>query len=137
MPLPGVVAISILGRAMILIILTTAIIFGMLAMHSFASPSSHSGMPINAEHSMVSAESEQSAATPASDCAGCTDDMSMSTMGCVLALLTATLLLIAPRSIKLWRRRVRRLLPPSESHHRFIWLIPRPPSLNVLCISRT
>lgn len=96
----------------------------MLAMHSVASPASHADRAMTTEHSTVIVEPNQAADVSLGDCAGCPKNMAMTVMWCVLALLTATLvLLLAPRSTRLRRRRLRRLRPPPPSHYRLVWYL--------------
>lgn len=111
-------------RAVVLVALAAAISIGMLAMHSAASPVSDADRAMTTEHSTVIVEPNQAADVSLGDCAGCPKNMAMTVMWCVLALLTATLvLLLAPRSTRLRRRRLRRLRPPPPSHYRLVWYL--------------
>ncbi|WP_157962565.1 hypothetical protein [Homoserinimonas sp. OAct 916] len=114
----------------------SAIIVGILAMHSFLSPSSQAS-PMTNPHSVASAPSEMSTQSEVStalhhgsdtsdtavsgaiilvtDCAGCSEDTSMAAMLCILALLTAALMLLAPRLTGRWHRQLWLLLHRSFS----------------------
>ncbi|WP_341951971.1 DUF6153 family protein [Salinibacterium sp. TMP30] len=129
-------------RTSILLILTVAVIIGILAMHSFASATPHTNTVMTADSATMSAGShheplEVANAISGPDCLGCSEDMSMALMWCVFALLTASLLLAAPRLLTGWPRQATRLLSFAASPQRHVGQPPRAPSLNVLCISRT
>ena len=125
-----------------------AIIAGLLAMHSFnshATAAGHhdavavsiqSGTPEHHHHASPTALSP-AAATTDEECAMCGGGDSMTWMACVLALLVATIALgrVGPS----WRRTPLTAIPATTTHH---WparahALPPPPSLTVLCISRT
>lgn len=138
-----------LSRTLLTIVLVTAgIIGGLLAMHSLNIATGHgdtaiveagpSGMESvmgtrDADHG--SAEPDTAAAT-AAGCADCRNGAAVAWMACVLALLAAVILLLPPAlrsglaplgegdrpQRSAWRARARSLPPPS---------------LKVLCISRT
>lgn len=132
--------IRMMSRVALLVALAAAIIVGLLAMHSTTSMPAHASSASAGEHSALIVPPHPDAATtgvtPIADCAGCADDMSMSTMWCVLALLTTVLLLITPRGTRLGRQRrlpfLRGSLPGLPVRVR-----PHALSLTVLCISRT
>lgn len=133
--------ISAVGKAAVLVALAVAVIVGILAMHSFASPASHSEMGMPADSSTASVASHHAeegvfaAASP--DCLGCGEETSMALMWCVFALLAVTLLMTAPKLVKGWVGVASRQFSITTSELRSVGLIPRPPSLTVLCISRT
>lgn len=133
--------LSPVWRATIQVTLTLAVIVGILAMHLFASPSPHAGSVTAGNSSTTSVASHHAVDVAAigsdSDCVDCGDEASMTLMWCVLALLTVTLLLTAPKSTNGRSRQSSRLFSFSRLRPRFLGLVPRPPSLNVLCISRT
>ena len=119
-----------------------SVIFGLLAMHSMNThtmPSGHSETiavaPAHADAHPAHASGE-AAAMDETGCATCSDDHGMSWMACVLALLIAVVLVTRPPA---WWRSLTETPGPLLS--RFVLrgaLYPlRPPSLTVLCISRT
>ncbi len=62
----------------------------------------------------------------------------MAAMLCILALLTAALMLLAPRLTGRWHRQLWLLLHRSFSAStQYVKVSLPPPSLNFLCISRT
>lgn len=124
-------------QATVLVALAVAVIVGILAMHFVASPASHSAPAMQATHSAVSAESHPSTAVVMTDCAGCTEDMTMVMMWCILALLTAALLLLAPWRARRWHRQLLLLHSSASTGIQRVLFFLRPPSLIVLCISRT
>jgi hypothetical protein len=133
--------ISAVWKATVLVVLAVAVIIGILAMHSFTSPASHSDMGMPADSSTASVaphhaeEGVFAAASP--DCLGCGEETSMALMWCVFALLAVTLLMTAPKLVKGWVGVASRQFSITTSELRSVGLIPRPPSLTVLCISRT
>lgn len=137
--LPGL-ANTALGAA-VLVVLAVAVIIGILAMHSFASPASHSetGMSATSSTSTAASHHETTGAFAASspDCVGCGEDASMAVMWCVLALLTMTLLLVAPKLVKEWAAVALRKPSIARAILKSFGPIARPLSLTVLCISRT
>jgi hypothetical protein len=134
-----------LSRALgtsILLALTLAVIIGILAMHSFSSATPHTTTAMTADSSTMTVGSphepfEVATAISGSDCIGCSEDMSMALMWCVFALLTASLLLAAPRLMTGWHREASRPLFFAASRQHHVGQPPKAPSLNVLCISRT
>lgn len=123
------------------VVLAVAVIVGILAMHSFASPASHSDIGMSASSSaasVVSHHTEEGVSVAASpDCVGCGEETSMALMWCVFVLLAATLLMTAPKLVRGWVG----IAPPqfsiTLSQLKSFGLNPRAPSLTVLCISRT
>lgn len=128
--------------------LVTAVIIGLLAMHTLnlhgtAAADAPATMSMSAAvdqptapHSTAEMHA-QGSPTSSSDtsCAGCaTDDHAGMAMMCVLALLLALLLLVPPRVLHGWTRS---LLRPSLDEDLTAQVRPRAPSLHVLCISRT
>jgi hypothetical protein len=129
-------------RTSILLAVTVAVIIGILAMHSFSSATPYTNTVMTADSRTISVGShheplEVATAISGPDCIGCSDDMSMALMWCVFALLTASLLLAAPRQMTGWPRQASRLLCFAASPQHHVGQAPRGPSLNVLCISRT
>ena len=126
-----------LGRSVLLLIgVTAAIIVGLLAMHALNSPAAHAD-PAAAVSVHEMADPVHSDAQPLTDddgCGDCGDHHSMLTMACVLALLVVTLLLLVPGRGVSWMAALRRVGP-----FPLIWAttLSKPPSLLVLCISRT
>jgi len=119
-----------------------SVIFGLLAMHSMNThtmPSGHSETiavaPAHADAHPAHASGD-AAAMDEAGCATCSDDHGMSWMACVLALLIAVVLLTRPSA---WWRAVAHSpgTPVSRLHLRDALHPLRPPSLTVLCISRT
>jgi hypothetical protein len=130
-----------LGHSLLLLIaVTTAIIVGLLAMHSLNSHAETSTPASSAIHEHGTAGAAVAVADhgtpqPSTDgeCADCGGDASMLAMTCVLAVLFVALLLFLPRVDHTWGAALRAgptLIAPSTA-------LPRPPSLLVLCISRT
>ena len=129
-----------LGHSLLaLIAVTAAIIVGLLAMHSLnshtetAAPATASAMH---EHGTAGpGVTDHGTTQPATDgdCADCGGHASMLAMACVLALLIVSLLLFLPRVGITWGAALRAgpTLIARATH------LPRPPSLLVLCISRT
>lgn len=136
----------------VLTVLTVAvaIIAGLLAMHSFNSHATtaghHDTVAVSTQanapdhhHDASTASQMPTPTAPAADagCATCGGGDSMAWMACVLALLVATILLARIR-LGLRHMTVASLLsartahPPVRAH-----TLPPPPSLTVLCISRT
>ncbi|MFS0731907.1 DUF6153 family protein [Microbacterium sp. 1P10UB] len=137
------------GRSMartllLLIALTGAVIIGLLAMHSLnthtaAETGHHATMATMAttDPSGMSTDSHAGATAAVDDgCPDCgSDHSSMFAMACVLALLATVLLLARPTAVRQWLARFPRPGPPAISPPGIPGL--RPPSLTVLCISRT
>lgn len=129
------------------VLLVAAVIVGLLAMHTLnlhgtaaaeapASMSMAASEPAHASHSPATAAASGDAQSERSvSCAGCSaDDHSGMAMICVLALLLAMLLLIPPGVL---RRGPGTVLRTPLAEVVLARLAPRPPSLHVLCISRT
>lgn len=125
-----------LGRSVLLFIaLTAALIFGLLAMHALNGPTSHIEPPA-AVSVHDAASGSHSSDAPASDdgCPDCGGHEAMFAMACMFALAVVSLLLLIPRSGVTW-----------GGEHGPTWILSiigrvarsRPPSLLVLCISRT
>lgn len=128
-----------LGNPVLLLIaVTAAIIVGLLAMHSLNSHT-ETAAPATAaihEHGAITPDvADHGTAQPTADgeCADCGGHASMLVMACVLALLIVALLLFLPRVGITWGAALRAgpTLTARATH------LPRPPSLLVLCISRT
>lgn len=132
-----------LGHSLLLLIaVTTAIIVGLLAMHSLNSHAETSTPASSAIHehgtagaAVAVAVADHGTPQPSTDgeCVDCGGHTSMLAMTCVLALLFVALLLFLPRVGHTWGAALRAgptLIAPSTA-------LPRPPSLLVLCISRT
>lgn len=129
------------------VLLVAAVITGLLAMHTLnlhgtaaadapGAISMSAGSAESGHHAApASSASHGSSGTPDISCAGCSSDdhTGMATM-CVLALLLLLLLLLPPRLRRGW---VATLLPHPALEGGFARVIPRAPSLHVLCISRT
>lgn len=130
------------------VMLVTAVIIGLLAMHTLnlhgtaaadapATMSMSGAVDQPAAHHATAEMHAPAGSTSGSDmsCAGCTtDDHAGMAMMCVLALLLALLLLVPPRVLHGWTRS---LLRPSLVEDLTAQIRPRAPSLHVLCISRT
>jgi hypothetical protein len=124
---------------LLLIVVTAAIIVGLLAMHSLnshtetAAPAAAAAMH---EHDTTNpGAADHGTSQPATDaeCADCGGHASMLAMACVLALLIVSLLLFLPRVGITWGAALR--AGPALIARAAV--LPRPPSLLVLCISRT
>lgn len=135
------------GRSMartllLLLALTGAVILGLLAMHSLNTHGlgSHTDgsttMLVSAVETAHDGEHHSAAAATEQECADCgTSDADMMAMACILALLVTVLLLARPRQPLGGRVAPHR--GPDLAVIQVIRVEPRPPSLNVLCISRT
>lgn len=133
------------GRSMartllLLIAVTGAIIVGLLAMHSLnAHTATATGHQTTVTASAAASAGDHHAGATATDepCADCASGHSdMLAIACVLALLATVLLLVRPGAVMRWLS----ILPrPRPSLIAALFLGPalRPPSLTVLCISRT
>ena len=135
------------GRSMartllLLIALTGAVIIGLLAMHSLnthatAESGHHATMATDQGGASVMGDAHAATTVSAEEsCADCgTSHSGMLAMACVLALLATVLLLARARGAQSWLallpRPGPRALPASDSPGL------HPPSLTVLCISRT
>lgn len=132
------------GRSMartllLLIALIAAVIVGLLAMHSLNThTATETGHQTTVTAPAGAAADDHHADTTATDepCPDCgTGHTDMLAMACVLALLATLLLLIGPGTALRWLSTLARPRPLSTA------LFPRPdlrpPSLTVLCISRT
>lgn len=124
-----------LGRSVLLLIaLTAALIVGLLAMHALSSPAAH------AEPAAAMSVQESGPAhghdAPSTDtgCLDCGGHDAMLAMVCVLALLVASLLFLLPRAGLCWTVGLGRAGPLFTAGRA---VLSRPPSLLVLCVSRT
>ncbi len=124
-----------LGRSVLLLIaLTAALIVGLLAMHVLTSSAVHAE-PVAAVSLQEVGAAHGHDAPPADDgCPGCGGHDAMLAMACVLALLVVSLLFLLPRAGISWGVAFGRAGPLMAAVQA---AIPRPPSLLVLCISRT
>ncbi|MEA1261601.1 DUF6153 family protein [Microbacterium sp. STF-2] len=130
------------------VLLVAAVILGLLGMHTLnlhgtaaadtpaaaISAAMTVSEPVSAHHGTAQVQAHPSGTTGMS-CAGCgTDDHAGMAMMCVLALLLALVLLIAPGVLRGWTAMLLRspLLEVLAAR-----VLPRAPSLHVLCISRT
>ena len=126
-----------LGHSVLLLIgVAAAIIIGLLAMHSLNShteTAAHTTAAAAMTHDMGTAEHGDTRPAAEGDCADCGDHTSMLAMACVLALLIVSLLLFLPRVGITWGAALRAgpTMIARATH------LPRPPSLLILCISRT
>jgi hypothetical protein len=130
-----------LGHSVLLLIaVTVAIIVGLLAMHSLNSHAETvapaAAAPAMHEHGTAGpgvAVHGATQPTTDADCADCGGHASMLAIACVFALLIVSLLLSLPRVGITWGAALRAgpVLIARATH------LPRPPSLLVLCISRT
>lgn len=125
----------------LLIAVAAAIIVGLLAMHSFnnhTGPGEPTGQMHHANSAALhnDAAASDGAAQPIADggCSGCGDHTSMIVMTCILAVLAVALLVLRPRRGLVWGAALLRADPVPAAH---IAAPTRPPSLIVLCISRT
>lgn len=135
---------SMARTLLLLFALTGAVIVGLLAMHSLNTHglSSHPGGSsavhvASSEASLHQAEHHSGGAGDEEPvCADCgTGHGDMMAMACVLALLVAVLLLTRPSHLTGSLSQMHRVYGPSSGRqHR---MLPRPPSLDILCISRT
>jgi len=125
--------------------LALALIAGIVAMHSLVTPTAHSDLAMSATMSTTmstgsgaaddSAQIGSVASSP--DCVGCGEDASMALMWCVLALLTASLLLAAPKLVRGWGHYIEQRMIAAAPFPHWVRLVPRRPDLIILCISRT
>lgn len=132
---------------LLLVVVTAAIIVGLLAMHSLNTHATTTGhasaatatsvtTDASSHHDAPTAANPAGAAADTSACADCGDDHAMAWMACVLALLVSVILLARLRIG--WRTPARddvlravQARWPASAH------TVLPPSLTVLCISRT
>ena len=128
-----------LGHSLLLLIAVTgAIIIGLLAMHSLnshtetAAPATAAAMLEHGTAGPGSADHGTTQPATDGDCADCGGHASMLAMACVLALLIVSLLFL-PRVGIAWGAALR--ADPALIARAAV--LPRPPSLLVLCISRT
>lgn len=124
-----------LGRSVLLLIaLTSALIVGLLAMHAVSTPTAHAE-PAAAVSVQEAGAAHGHDAPPADDgCPDCGGHEAMLAMACVLALLVVSLLFLLPRAGLTWGIAFGRAGPVSIAGRAALF---RPPSLLVLCISRT
>ena len=114
---------SMVRTLLLLVVITGAIIVGLLAMHS-----------LNAHTATDAGHQTTATDEPCADCGS--GHSTMLAMACVLALLATVLLLVRPSAVMRWLS----ILPrprPSVASALFTGPALRPPSLTVLCISRT
>lgn len=131
---------SMVRTLLLLVVITGAIIVGLLAMHSLnAHTATDAGHQTTATASAATGTGDHHTGTTATDepCADCgSGHCTMLAMACVLALLATVLLLVRPSAVMRWLS----ILPrprPSVASALFTGPALRPPSLTVLCISRT
>jgi hypothetical protein len=124
-----------LGHSVLLLIaLTAALIIGLLAMHALAAPTGHAE-PAAAVSVQEAGAAHGHDAPPADDgCPDCGGHEAMLAMACVLALLVVSLLFLLPRAGVRWGVVFGRAGPLMVAGRA---ALSRPPSLLVLCISRT
>lgn len=123
------------------VLLTVAIIAGLLAMHAFHAPSTPAGHGGARGHStMITAPPSEDEhlrdAMTATDAATSSVDHSTAWMACVLALLGAVIVFIAGVGLRLPGARARLLAAALARWSVVAHALP-PPSLTVLCIRRT
>ncbi|GAA1979594.1 DUF6153 family protein [Microbacterium pumilum] len=125
-----------LHRSVLLLIgVTAAIIVGLLAMHSLNSHTAHAEpMAVLSVHDTNAIDHGTAQPATEEDCSDCGGHTSMLAMTCVLALLVASLLLLLPRRGITWTAALRRAGPSPLTR---VTTLSKPPSLLVLCISRT
>ncbi|WP_243233669.1 DUF6153 family protein [Microbacterium sp. CIAB417] len=131
---------SMVRTLLLLVVITGAIIVGLLAMHSLnAHTATDAGHQTTATASAATGTGDHHTGTTATDepCADCGSGHStMLAMACVLALLATVLLLVRPSAVMRWLS-----IPPRPRPSVVAALSTRPalrpPSLTVLCISRT
>jgi hypothetical protein len=124
-----------LGRSVLLLIaLTAALIVGLLAMHALDAPTAHAE-PAAAVSVQETGAAHGHDAPPADDgCPDCGGHEAMLAMACVLALLVVSLMFLLPRAGISWGVVFGRAGPLMVVGRA---VLSRPPSLFVLCISRT
>ncbi len=142
---PGRGRASVFRGVLLAVLLVTAVIVGLLAMHTLnlhgtAAADAPAAMSMSAsahesDHVGTAMSAHGGAAgEDSTSCAGCgTDDHAGMAMMCVLALLLVLLLVVPPSALRGWTRAAL-LTPLAET---FTARLPRAPSLHVLCISRT
>lgn len=123
-------------RLLLLLILTAAVIIGLLAMHSLNShTTARPPHTVAVDTAMPVTVHQDPAGGADSDCADCGGHTGMSVMACVLGLLVSLLILIRPdvagfvAAAPTSTRGAPAAGDPAA--------VARPPSLTVLCISRT
>lgn len=135
---------------LVMVGVTLGVIVGLLAMHSLNSHTTANGhaetstvqtvtgidADADAHHSSPGLSTQPDSGSTAAGCADCGSTDSMAWMVCVLALLAAVLLVFRPIA---WSRAVVAAVVgvPSSTWPARAHALPAPPSLNVLCISRT
>lgn len=124
-----------LGHSVLLLIgVSAAIIIGLLAMHSLNNHAeSTTPVAVVAVHDSGTADHGTTQPGTHEDCADCGDHNSMLAVTCVLVLLAISLLILLPRLGITWGA----VLRAGPVEVRRAALFSRPPSLFVLCISRT
>ena len=125
---------------LLLIAVTGAVIVGLLAMHSLnAHTATDTGHPASVTSTASTGSGDHHAGSTATDeaCADCGSGHSdMLAMACVLALLATVLSLARPGAVRRWLSILPRPRPLAVSAL-FVRPALHPPSLTVLCISRT
>jgi hypothetical protein len=124
-----------LGRSVLLLIaLTAALIIGLLAMHALNHPTAHAEPAAAVSVQESGAAHGHDAPTTDAGCPDCGGHDAMLAIACVLALLVVSLLFLLPRASVDWGGVVGRAGPLFVAGRA---ALSRPPSLLVLCISRT
>ena len=124
-----------LGRSVLLLIaLTAALIVGLLAMHALNSPTAHAEPAAAVSVHESGAAHDHDAPPTETGCPDCGGHDAMLAMACVLALLVVSLLFLLPRTSVSWGGVFVRAGPLFVAGPA---ALARPPSLLVLCISRT
>ncbi|MGC5172062.1 DUF6153 family protein [Microbacterium sp. DT81.1] len=124
---------------LVLVMVTGGIIIGLLAMHSL---NTHTAAAAHPQSAAITAHDEaphthDGESAPAHDlgCPDCGEHESMMAMMCVLGLLATLLVLIRPTRV--WHVEGPAARPGPELARRSGNEAAKPPSLTVLCISRT
>lgn len=124
-----------LGRSVLLLIaLTAALIVGLLAMHALNTPTAHAEPVTAVSVHDTGASHGHDAPLTGDDCADCGGHDAMLAMACVFALLVVSFLFALPRTGISWGVVFGRAGPLRTAGG---IVLPRPPSLLLLCISRT
>jgi hypothetical protein len=124
-----------LGRSVLLLIaLTAALIAGLLAMHALNAPTAHAETAAAVSVHELGAAHGHDAPPADESCPDCGGHETMLAMACVLALLVVSLLFLTPRAALTWGVVFGRAGPLFAVART---ALSRPPSLLVLCISRT
>ena len=123
-----------LGQSMLLLIAVSgAIILGLLAMHSLnRHTESAAPAPAFAVHDAGTADHGSTQPATHGECADCGGHTTMLAMACVLVLLAISMLILMPRLGISWGAALR-----AGPVRNIGTTVSRPPSLLILCISRT